>query len=121
MGGGSYAPGFGKFYNGATFAIEPVEITAPKSGAACKNEPHGVCHDWSHLVATSAVIYRHNIVDSNGGFNIAAGGFTASVRDVVIEGNLIQQSDADKALQVSPLMVGVNGTCIVRGNTLPVK
>jgi hypothetical protein len=64
MGGGSYSPGFGKFYNGATFSIEAVSIRTNK-GVACKREPGGVCHDWSELAATSAVIYRGNRIRSH--------------------------------------------------------
>jgi hypothetical protein len=116
MGGGSYSPGFGKFYNGATFSIEAVNIRMNK-GAACKHEPGGLCHDWSQLAATSAVIYRGNTAHSNGGFNIANGAVTFSVRDVIIEGNRVFRSDRDKAIQVSPVMSNVaNGTCFLRGN-----
>jgi hypothetical protein len=116
MGGGSYSPGFGKFYNGATFSIEAVSIRTNK-GVACKREPGGVCHDWSELAATSAVIYRGNLALSNGGFRVANGGVTSSVRDVIIEGNQILQSDRDKAMQVSDIMSNVaNGTCLLRGN-----
>jgi hypothetical protein len=119
MGGGSYAPGFGKFYNGATFAIEGVSIR-PESGVNCQKEPGGKCHDWSQLTATSAVIFRGNTASSNGGFSVAASAYTNSVRDVIIEGNAIYQSDADKAIQISPLMTNsANGTCIVRSNSLP--
>ena len=121
MGGGSYSPGFGKFYNGATFAIEAVAIRA-STGEQCKSEPNGHCHDWSQLVATSAVVFRGNVAQSNGGFSIATGAYTDSVRDVIIEGNAIHRSDPDKAMQISPSMVATpNGTCIVRGNTLPTK
>merc|ERR1711900_67479 len=60
MGGGSYVPGFAKFYNGAVFAIEGVEIR-PSKGSTCKAEPDGVCHDWSSLAATSAVVFRNNV------------------------------------------------------------
>ena len=110
---------FGKFYNGGTFNIQAVEVTT-QSGAACKKEPGGVCHDWSDLAATAAVVYRGNVVDSNGGFQIASCLFTKSVRDVIIEGNTVQLSDADKALQIAPQMTHpTNGTCVVTGNVLP--
>ena len=118
MGGGSYVPGFEKFYNGAGFSIQGVAIR-PNTGAACKLEPGGVCHDWSSLAATSAVIWRDNIALSNGGFNINGGQATVAIRDVVIEGNAIERSDADKAMQIAPAMTGVNGSCIVRNNVLP--
>ena len=116
MGGGSYSPGFAKFYNGATFSVQAVSIR-PESGNNCKREPAGKCHDWSQLAATAAVVYRNNIAQSNGGFNIANGQFTTSIRDIIIENNGIFQQDADKAMQVSPLML--NSTCIVRGNIVP--
>ena len=90
------------------------------TGEQCKSEPNGHCHDWSQLVATSAVVFRGNVAQSNGGFSIATGAYTGSVRDVIIEGNAIRRSDLDKAMQISPLMVAEpNGTCIVRGNALP--
>lgn len=120
MGGGSYSPGFGKFYNGATFSIEAVSVTSPTDPAQCKNQPGGKCHDWSLLAASVGVIYRGNIAHSNGGFNIGGGLNTASIRDVIIEGNTILQSDPDKAMQISPLLLPLgNGTCIVRDNVLP--
>ena len=120
MGGGSYMPGFAKFYNGGVFNIEGVAIR-PNHGTACKSEPGGVCHDWSSLAATSAVIFRNNVALSNGGFNINGGQATVNIRDVVIEGNVIEQSDADKAMQIAPAMTGANGSCIVRNNALPTQ
>jgi len=39
---------------------------------------------------------------------------TNAIRDVVIEGNRIAHTDADKALQISVTLT--NSTCIVRGN-----
>ena len=118
MGGGSYLPGFDKFYNGATFAIQGVNIQVSK-GAGCKHEPGGVCHDWTQLVATSAVVYRDNVAQSNGGFMINKGQYTQAIRDVIIEGNSISQSDHDKAMQVSPQMtLPSNGTVIIRGNII---
>lgn len=118
MGGGSYVPGFEKFYNGAVFSIQGVEIK-PSKGTACKSEPGGVCHDWSSLAATSAVIFRNNVALSNGGFSINGGRPTVNIRDVVIEDNTIERSDADKAMQIAPVMTGPNGSCIVRNNALP--
>ena len=121
MGGGSYAPGFEKFYNGATFAIQGVTIH-PSSGDACKAEPGGICHDWSLLAATSAVIYRGNSAASNGGFQIGGALYTKSIRDVIIEGNTVSQSDKDKALQIDAKMVDLfNGTCVARANFLGLR
>ena len=104
MGGGSFMPGFQKFYNGATFSIQSVGI---------KVDSH-TTRDWTQLAATMAVIYRGNVVDSNGGFNVANGLPTTAVRDVVIEGNRISDTDADKAMQISSTLT--NTTCVVRGN-----
>ena len=42
-----------------------------------------------------------------------------NIRDVVIESNTIEQSDADKAMQIAPAMTGPNGSCVVRNNVLP--
>jgi hypothetical protein len=118
MGGGSYLPGFQKFYNGATFNIEGVTIKA--STGDCHKEPGGICHDWSQLVATSAVIYRGNTALSNGGFNINSGVFTAAIRDVIIEGNSILKSDSYRAFQVDARMLNVtSGSVVARGNILP--
>jgi hypothetical protein len=118
-GGGSYAPGFGKFYNGAKFSIQSVSIR-PSTGP-CKNEKGGVCHDWSQLAATTAVVYRRNVAHSNGGFQVAGGQFTTSIRDVIIEGNTVLQTNPEHAMQVAQQMHDLlNGTCIVRGNVLPV-
>ena len=120
MGGGSFLPGFDKFYNGATFAIQGVSIK-PSQGAACKQEPAGRCHDWSQLAATVAVVFRGNVARSNGGFSINKGQYTTAIRDVIIEGNTIARSDPERAMQVSPAMVMPgNGTIVVRGNALPV-
>jgi hypothetical protein len=119
MGGGSYSPGFRKFYNGATFAIQAVNIRI-QTGGACKQEPGGICHDWTDLAATSAVIFRGNIAHSNGGFQIASAAFTTSVRDVIIESNVVLQSDPEKAMQISPRMLSPsNGTVLVRSNVVP--
>ena len=71
-------------------------------------------------LATAAVVFRGNVADNNGGFQIASGAFTRSVRDVIIEGNVVLLSDADKAMQISPEMLDpVNGTCVERANELP--
>eukprot|EP01043_Picozoa_sp_COSAG02_P010393 COSAG02_NODE_364_length_23758_cov_17.250011_16_plen_133_part_00 len=104
MGGGSFMPGFQKFYNGATFSIESVGIRVDSQ----------TTRDWTQLAATMAVIYRSNTVDSNGGFNVANGLPTTAIRDVVIEGNRISHTDADKALQISSTLTST--TCVVRGN-----
>eukprot|EP00040_Diaphanoeca_grandis_P015116 m.76958 g.76958 ORF g.76958 m.76958 type:complete len:898 (-) comp24959_c0_seq1:84-2777(-) len=107
---GQYGQGYAKFYNGATFNIQGVNIETQKP---CQ----GPCRDWSQLAATTAVVFRGNVVDNNGGFNIGNAADTPSIRDVIIEGNTIKQSDADKAMQISPVMV--NRSCIVRNNILP--
>ena len=86
----------------------------------CKNEKGGICHDWSELIATAAVIYRRNTAHSNGGVQINGGQFTKSIRDVIIEGNTVLKSDPEKAMQVAKAMLDpLNGTCIVRANVLP--
>jgi hypothetical protein len=105
MGGGSYLPGFNKFYNGASFSVSAVGI---------KVDSH-TTRDWTQLAATIAVVYRGNVVESNGGFNVANGVPTNAIRDLVIEGNRIAQTDADKAMQISPALT--NATCIVRNNS----
>jgi hypothetical protein len=48
---------------------------------------------------------KGNVVESNGGFNINNGAPSQWVRDIVIEGNVVKASDADKALQVAPEML----------------
>lgn len=104
MGGGSFMPGFEKFYNGASFSIQSVEI---------RTDSH-TKRDWTQLAATMAVIYRHNVITSNGGFNVNNGQATSAIRDVVIERNQIAHTDADKAMQISSALT--NTTCIVRDN-----
>ena len=48
------------------------------------------------------------------------GQYTTSIRDVIIEGNTVLQSDPEKAMQVAKEMRDPdNGTCIVRANILP--
>ena len=104
---------------GAKFNIQGVTIV-PSKGDDCKKEKGGICHDWSQLTATAAVIYRRNTAHSNGGFQVNGGQFTASIRDVIIEGNTVLQSDPEKAMQVASAMHDpTNGTCIVRANVLP--
>ena len=104
MGGGSFMPGFQKFYNGASFSIQAVSISV---------DSH-TTRDWTRLAATMAVVFRGNDIDSNGGFNIGNGEATTAIRDVLIEGNHIARTDTDKALQISPALT--NTTCIVRDN-----
>lgn len=106
-------------YKGAKFSIQGVTIT-PNPGGNCKNEKGGICHDWSKLTATTAVIYRRNTALSNGGFQVNGGQFTTSIRDVIIEGNTVLKSDPEKAMQIAKEMHDPsNGTCIVRANILP--
>lgn len=106
-------------YKGAKFSIQGVTIT-PNPGGNCKNENGAICHDWSKLTATTAVIYRRNTALSNGGFQVNGGQFTTSIRDVIIEGNTVLKSDPEKAMQIAKEMHDPsNGTCIVRANILP--
>ena len=105
--------GYQKFYNGATFSIQAVNIEKPPPN--CKTGQ--TCQDWSHLAATTAVLFRRNTVDSNGGFNIANGANTTFIRDIIIEGNTVLKSDSDKAMQVSPAML--NQSVMERNNVVP--
>ena len=56
------------------------------------------------------------MAENNGGFNIGGGADTASIRDVIIEGNRVAMSDPDKAMQVSNGML--NRSTVVRGNDI---
>lgn len=111
---GRYGMGFAKFYNGASFAIEGASIQPPPKN--CKVTPSNPCEDWSMLATTAAVVYRGNTATSNSGFNIGGGSSTSQIRDVVIDGNTIEQSDPDKAMQISPALLAT--TCVERGNVL---
>lgn len=86
---GQRSVGFGKFYNGASFNIQAVNIE-PDSKATC-DKPGEKCRDWRGIAATAAVVFRGNTGHSNSGFNINNGAATTAIRDVSDLGLVAEQ------------------------------
>jgi hypothetical protein len=99
-GSGTYKTGLGKFMNGATFVV---------SGGQWDDR-----HIPPSVFQSMQTIFRRNVVQSNGGFSLGPSG-AQGMRDVLVEGNVVKNTNASRAL-----MVGSGITALlVRSNDFP--